>query len=146
MKIKIVASVILWVCALSVSAIDAESLKQSMAENNRLVLIDLRPAPQYKNNHIVGAINIPFKILHKKKLPPFKHVVLYDDGLLSNTALQAKEIVARHMSGRIEILEGGFRAWRISQLDKVSKNNGISLPEIMTINYHKPLGERRLAN
>jgi rhodanese-related sulfurtransferase len=39
--------------------IDAEQLKSHMRGNQKAVLIDARPAEEYRQAHIPGAINIP---------------------------------------------------------------------------------------
>ncbi|BCE03602.1 rhodanese-like domain-containing protein [Marinicellulosiphila megalodicopiae] len=137
MKTRIIISLLMSFLSANSIAISVDQLKEKFDRNERVVVIDLRTNLEYQNNHIVGAINIPFKILSNKKFPPFSAVVIYDAGLLSDDAKNAKLIFEEKTGADVEILEGGFEAWQSVQKNRISKSSGLELPEITTVNYQQ---------
>ncbi len=86
----------------------------SAADLNYLfyVLIDIRPAKEYAESHLLGAINIPYAELPKwlNKLPKAVLIVLYDDnGTLSDKAAQ---MMIKAGFSQAKSLLGGLTEWQ----------------------------------
>jgi rhodanese-related sulfurtransferase len=54
-----------------VTVIDAEQLKRWVDRNTKMLLVDARIAPEYKEGHIPTAINVPYPVMeqHRKEFP-----------------------------------------------------------------------------
>lgn len=54
-----------------VTVIDAEQLKRWIDQNKKMLLVDARIAPEYKEGHIPTAISVPYPVMdqHRKEFP-----------------------------------------------------------------------------
>ena len=59
--------------------IDPDIVKREMDRHADFIIVDVRPEADYKQSHIVGAINIPFNEMEQryKELPRDKWLVFY---------------------------------------------------------------------
>ena len=66
---------------------DEETLEKLMSEDN-YIIVDIRTAEEYKEGHVIGAVNIPFdKINENVELDIEKTIIVYcQEGNDSNTA------------------------------------------------------------
>jgi rhodanese-related sulfurtransferase len=90
--------------------VSAESLIPKAQNGTRLLIIDIRSAPDYAALHIPGAMNIPLHFIKTK--PHFKSapMVLVDQGLSSQRLSPAcREL--RTLGFDARILDGGMHAW-----------------------------------
>jgi len=92
--------------------IDAARLREMQVQGAGLWLIDVRGPRAYEESHIEGAVNIPSNALPFKKFSPGKTLVIVDDSLGSNVALQAADTLVKSGHERVYLLEGGLAAWR----------------------------------
>ncbi len=78
-----------------------------------VVLLDVRPQPEYEAGHIAGAVSIPAEQLARrlKELPRTKEVVAYCRGPYCVFADEAVKTL-RANSRKARRLEGGFPEWR----------------------------------
>lgn len=100
----------------SLEAIDMDELKIRMRSKN-LVLLDIRPASEYGNGHISGAINIPLEKLPAqiKKLSKNKEYVAYCRGPFCVFADEA--VAMLHKKGfTAQRLQDGFPDWVLKGL------------------------------
>lgn len=90
-------------------AISREELLERLREQS-VTLLDVRPAAEFAQGHLPGAINIPFQELQQRlgELPPSQEVIAYCRGpwcVFSRdavTALKAGGLQARHFANGVE--------------------------------------------
>ncbi|MDD2058861.1 metalloregulator ArsR/SmtB family transcription factor [Pseudomonas sp. GD03860] len=90
-------------------AISREELLERLREQS-VTLLDVRPADEFAQGHLPGAINIPFRELQQRlgELPPSQEVIAYCRGpwcVFSRdavAALKAGGLRARHFASGIE--------------------------------------------
>lgn len=92
-----------------------ELLRRSRAGD--VVVIDVRPAPEYRAGHIPGAISAPIDDLPRMlgRLPKQKEVVAYCRGPYCVYAHQAVALM-RRQGRKARRLEDGFPEWRAAGL------------------------------
>ena len=88
-------------------------LKAMLASgSNGFLIIDLRPASQYKKGHIPGAINIPYRELFSPQyinnLPKDKKIIIYCPDESISPYILALLRAAGYDAWQ---LKGGYRAW-----------------------------------
>jgi len=94
-------------------AISREELLERLQDHS-VTLLDVRPAEEFAQGHLPGAINIPFAELQQRlgELPVSQEVVAYCRGpwcVFSRdavTALKARGLRARHFLQGIELWPG----------------------------------------
>ena len=81
--------------------------------NGEVLVLDVRPAQEYRSAHIPGALSIPLAELEQRlaKLPRRRQIVAYCRGPYCVMAVEAVEILLRHgrKAARLEI---GVSDWR----------------------------------
>jgi rhodanese-related sulfurtransferase len=87
---------------------------------NFFVLIDVRPEQEYREEHIIGAINVPAEQLPEwiKKVP--KHVVIYlcdDDG--EDSSRLARRL-RREEYSQVKGIVGGLQEWKKRKGEKMT--------------------------
>lgn len=88
---------------------------QSLLGQPGVVIGDLRPAQQYAEGHIAGAIHLPctgtLGLLALDKIRPGTQLLIYDgDGRSPQLQTAAATAAIRGM-GQVYTLQGGFAAW-----------------------------------
>ncbi|HEY1336576.1 MAG TPA: metalloregulator ArsR/SmtB family transcription factor [Bryobacteraceae bacterium] len=98
----------------SLQAIDSRELRRRIKQGNA-VLLDVRPAAEYKAGHIAGARSIPIGELsvRLKELPKSKTIVAYCRGPYCVFADEAAALLARNGFKALR-LEGGFPEWMLA--------------------------------
>ena len=89
-----------------------------MNNNDDVLIIDIRPAAEFKNGHITGAKNIPLNefassIDDYSKVKD-KAVLIYCNS--GNTATRAIKLLKKAGFEQINNLEGGIAAWKEANL------------------------------
>lgn len=150
---------------LSWQAVAAESFRitanelMSLGQQQRVVLIDARPAKFYEESHLPNAISIPFTatfvefgttgrvITLDKAKTLFSNAGIRNDDLVvaydGGGMLQASRILwTLEMYGhkKVKLLEGGLKAWQQAGLGVTQEK-----PAIMTTNYVPSVNPDRLA-
>jgi rhodanese-related sulfurtransferase len=99
------------------TAIDRDTLLQRV-KRGEVVVIDVRPANEYRSAHISQALSIPLQELEPRlaELPREKTIVAYCRGPYCVLAAEAVQLLGRH----------GFRAYRLE--DSVSDWRARGLP------------------
>ena len=101
--------------SISADGVTVADLQKRLAQGEKLTVIDVRSTPQFQQDHIPGAINVPAQLCPQKHLPPLGKVVVYDAGLGLTQPDDAAVALAAKPGITVEILEGGFAAWEASQ-------------------------------
>ncbi len=91
----------------AVEGLDKDELWARLQRNDKLILLDVRPAEEYEAGHIPGAISIPLEELRKrvKELPKSKEIVAYCRGPICALAPAATRFLK----------EKGYRVKRLSE-------------------------------
>lgn len=87
------------------------------AERDDVVVLDVRPAEEYRAGHIPGALSIPLAELEQRldQLPPGAEIVAYCRGPYCLLAPRAVEALRRH-GLRARRLKDGLPEWRLAGL------------------------------
>lgn len=96
--------------------ITSRQLKELKDRGEKITLIDIRGNRLFRQGHIPGAINIPFPLIGRKRLPPIGRVVVYGDGIRTDLTREAVDILNSKHGIRAEMLDGGFPAWEALHL------------------------------
>jgi rhodanese-related sulfurtransferase len=102
------------IAAASWAATPAE-LQALLAQGEPLTLIDVREESMYRAGHIANAINVPYRVVARKNLPPLGRVVVYDRGLGGTDAAHAVRMLDEKPGIQAEVLEGGYAAWEANR-------------------------------
>lgn len=90
--------------------VSAQSLIPRVKNGEKITLIDVRNASEYKALHIPGALNIPLHFIKTKPFLKSSLVVLVDQGLsFHRLSLACREL--RKKGFDVRILDGGMNAW-----------------------------------
>ena len=90
--------------------VSAQSLIPRVKNGEKITLIDVRSASEYKALHIPGALNIPLHFIKTKPFLKSSPVVLVDQGLSFHRLSPAcREL--RKKGFDVRILDGGMNAW-----------------------------------
>jgi phage shock protein E len=94
-------------------AITAEALVARRGTPEELLVVDVRPAGEYKSGHVAGAINIPNDKMEKRmeELGQAKNGVVLYCTLGTRTRL-AEQTLLDHAVPNVFHLDGGLGAWR----------------------------------
>ena len=98
-----------------VSALTVAALRDQLAAGGKITVVDIRSPLAFAQEHIPGAINIPASLCPLKKLPPLGPVAVCGDGLGAEAVEAAAAALAKKPGLKVEVLEGGFAAWKSSQ-------------------------------
>jgi len=113
----------------------AEALAKIKA-GEKITFIDVRPTGVFVNGHIPGAISVPAALVPMKQLPPLGHAIVYDDGLIENTAQAAAEALNQKKGITAEVLDGGFAAWEAAHAS-TTRPRGMRAEELPLISYDR---------
>ena len=85
------------------------------------LLVDVRHADEYREGHIVGALNIPVEQLAERYtalgVPRDREIVLYCAS--GRRAAKAQALLEERGYGHVRLLDGSIKAWREQQLPLV---------------------------
>lgn len=83
------------------------------ARDGDVVVLDVRPAVEYGNGHIAGALSIPLEDLEKRlaSLPPDREIVAYCRGPYCVLAAEAVRLLRRNGRKAVRLSEG-YPEWR----------------------------------
>ena len=96
-------------------ALTAAELAVLLEEKAPVSLIDVRDASLFQRGHIPNAINVPVRVLSRKKLPPLGRVVVYGRGLGQEDMVAALYFLNEKLGIDAEQLEGGYAAWKMAR-------------------------------
>jgi rhodanese-related sulfurtransferase/DNA-binding transcriptional ArsR family regulator len=105
-------------------AIDRAELIRRLADE-QVILLDVRPALEYRQGHIAGARSIPISELADRiaELPPSRPVVAYCRGPYCVYADEAVELLSRHGHQAARLTEG-YPEWAAAGLPTETETNG----------------------
>jgi rhodanese-related sulfurtransferase len=109
------------------SSIEAVNLQKMIKGGTRLIIVDVRERPEYRQRHIAGAINIPFDELSVRasnELKASDFIVVYSDCARcanDEKGRAAQETLNSLGFGHSVVLQGGIESW--TQADPLSQNN-----------------------
>ncbi len=100
----------------SLTPIGRKELMDRM-QTGEVLLLDVRPEPEYRAGHIPGAISVPLEDLKARLalLPPSREIVAYCRGPYCLLAVEAVGELRAHGLNAIR-LEEGFPEWRAAGL------------------------------
>lgn len=95
-----------------VPLISPEALKRRLDAGESVVLIDLRPTPEYERGRLPGADSIPLPELRRRhaEIPRAEPVILYC-GCRPGEEWHAYELLHARGYRNVSVLAGGFRGW-----------------------------------
>ncbi len=96
--------------------IGRNELQERMA-TGEVVLLDVRPAPEYQAGHLPGAVSIPLEELDRRlaELPSGREIVAYCRGPYCVLSIEAAKVL-RSAGRRVVRLEDGVPEWRAAGL------------------------------
>lgn len=98
---------------LTVTALDAQTLRDRMDKHEDLTVIDVRSAAEFETMHIRGSYNVPLNLLdeHAEQVAARldRHVVLVCRS--GPRAAQARQRLAAVGADRVHVLDGGINAY-----------------------------------
>jgi rhodanese-related sulfurtransferase/DNA-binding transcriptional ArsR family regulator len=96
----------------AMESVDSEELLRRV-KNGEVVIIDVRPAEEFRAGHIPGAISIPVPELkaRMKELPKRREIVAYCRGAYCVMAIEAVELL-RKSGFKAQRMEHGVVDWR----------------------------------
>ncbi|CRZ15685.1 ArsR/SmtB family transcription factor [Mycolicibacterium neworleansense] len=99
----------------AIGTIDREQLPERAAEG--AMILDVRPAEEYRAGHIPGAVSIPVDELEERigELPTDADIVVYCRGEYCAFAYDAVRLLAQHGLRPVR-LNDGMLEWRLAQL------------------------------
>ena len=85
----------------------------NLIQNNEVTVLDVRPAVEYKNEHISGALSIPLSELNKRinEIPKSRNVIAYCRGKYCVLSAEAMSILKSAGIKAIR-LKDGFPEWK----------------------------------
>lgn len=95
-------------------------------DEGKSVFIDARPAPEYIDGHIRGAVNVPHLERQKhlpgllRAHPPDTHLIVYCDGLECEASKRLSGFLLQHGWRNVYVFTDGFPAWLDAGLETVS--------------------------
>jgi len=91
--------------------IDAFETKQLIESNPNILILDVRPANEFDQGHIEGAINIPRQELQQRlgELNESMDIVVYSDRGLESTL--ASQLLVNNGFTKIYNMQGGITSW-----------------------------------
>jgi rhodanese-related sulfurtransferase/DNA-binding transcriptional ArsR family regulator len=97
----------------SLQAVSQDELRRRM-EDRGIIILDVRPVPEYNAGHIVGARSIPIDELNSRlqELPKSRRIVAYCRGPFCVFADEAVMRLRAH-GYKAFPLDGGFPEWRL---------------------------------
>ncbi len=100
----------------SLAPIGKEELARLLAEG-RVTVLDVRPAVEYRQGHIAGAVSLPVEEVERRlaKLSPNREIVAYCRGPYCVLADEAARPLRAH-GFRVRRLEEGFPEWQAAGL------------------------------
>lgn len=100
----------------SMEPVTLDALRARLHEPG-LVILDVRPALEYEQGHILGALSIPLDELESRlhELPPEQEIVAYCRGAYCVFADEAVALFTEH-GYRARRLQEGYPDWQIAQL------------------------------
>ncbi len=107
--------------------VGARELLQRVRED-RVTVLDVRPAEEYRSGHIVGALSIPLRELKAriKEVPRGHQIVAYCRGPYCVLAVQAVETLRKAGLKAVRLREG-YPDWRAAGMPvEVTENSEIS--------------------
>lgn len=128
-------------------------LQALLAQGERLTVVDIRSEDFFRAGHIPGAINVPYRVLERKKLPPLGHVVVCGRGLGRGEAQRAVQLLNEKPGIQAELLDGGYSAWETDRgastaaagfqperLDYITYQDlaGIGSADVVLVDLRKP--------
>ena len=117
-------------------AITPIEVQRSLDKGASITFVDVRSLTAYKEGHIPNAISIPASLVSRKELPPLGTVVVYDDGLGTDTASAAVTALNQKAGISAQVLDGGLAAWESSH-SVTTHSRGLSPEALPLITYDK---------
>lgn len=95
-------------------SIDSTRLQEALTRKEPVVVLNIDDREIYQQEHIDGAINIPFDELETRienELKPSDRIVIYES-VPAGYAHEAFEILKSNGFQNVSVLQGGFRSWK----------------------------------
>ncbi len=99
--------------------ISAEELKKKMERGEDILVIDVLSEESYRNRHLPGALNIPYKEIARRKdeIDADKEVIVYcNDKECTASPIAAKKLVKLGFKN-VKDFEGGLKEWEEAGYD-----------------------------
>jgi rhodanese-related sulfurtransferase len=122
---------------LSYAYITAGDLYPKLFDNKTAYVIDVREPIDYEREHIEGSENIPLSLLTQsvKSLVQSKMIVIVGYAKKPNVAQDAIEILQSSGVHDHAILEGGYEAWSMKNLQSVSWGDPTTFEDQSKVRY-----------
>jgi len=97
--------------------------------NEEYVLVDILPSQHFNQEHIPGAINIPFESLESeapKVLSKTKRIIVYGDEHTDATSAKAASLLESMGYRKVSDFDGGIYAWKHAGYKTISEMSAAS--------------------
>lgn len=118
------------------AAVTPAELSARLAQNENILVVDVRSVDAYTAGHIPGAVNIPLSLLPYKRLPAASLIAICGDGLGFIDESKAVSVVSNPTGSKVEVVVGGFAAW-LAQTRMTTAAGGVVREQIPGITYDK---------
>ncbi|MDF7800706.1 rhodanese-like domain-containing protein [Pontiellaceae bacterium B1224] len=141
-------------CAVSgAGAVTTAELNALMDQGVKITVVDIRESNFYRAGHIPNAINIPQRVVARKKLPALGRVVVYGRGFGTEDVAYAVRMLNEKGGIDAEALDGGYAAWEMDkgtttepvgfkpeQLDYITYQDisDLSADDVVLVDLRKP--------
>ena len=93
------------------SLISAKELADELKQDNKPVLVDVRPADEFRKCFIPGSLNVPLYLLKTKSRFKNKKLVLLNEGHSYHLLTKELQKLKSNAFTNVRILRGGLVAW-----------------------------------
>jgi hydroxyacylglutathione hydrolase len=97
-----------------IKTITAQQLKERMAQNPNILVLNILMPESYDNCHIRGSMNVPLNTLAKSSTPWGKaqEIIVYCASKDSPSSKYAYSILTRNGFTNVAVYEGGIQEWQ----------------------------------
>lgn len=122
-----------------VASFSADDLSSEIIAGNNIILIDLRNAESFSQEHIIGAKNVLVEELENilaNRDWQKKYVLIDEDGTEARSYLQVRpEQPKGKENNNIFYLEGGFSSWKAKYFPTISAGDPYSMTDQAKVKY-----------
>ena len=106
-----------------VSKLSSKEVREMQVSGTVFILIDVRKVSDFNENHIEGAISVPFNEIPYKRFSKDIEIVTYCGNDACPTSKDAAEILSQAGNKKVSVLKGGLEEWESNGFPVVKKKS-----------------------